>query len=122
MSMTNTTTHKREVRVGSWEPDETFLGGIVRFTGEELGSLTEWPEGHGEHRVKTYTLYRTPDGRYRIHVERWSRWCGEGTKAWLEPTVAAEDIGPEETLPVYETYSEAQARARYPKLFASLGM
>jgi hypothetical protein len=120
--MTNTTTQKLEVKVGWWEPDETFLGEIVRFTGDELGSWTEWPEIQGEYRVKVYTLYRLPDDTYRIHVERWSRWRGEGTRAWLEPTLAAEDIGPEETPPVYEAYDEAYARARYPKLFAASGM
>jgi hypothetical protein len=43
--------------------------------------------------------------------------------AWLAPTVAAEDVDPEEEmLPVYDTYSEEQARASYPMLFAALGM
>lgn len=121
-SMRNATTQKVEIKVGSWWPDESFTGEILRFSGEELGSWTEWPDIQGEHRVKTYTVYRTPDGRYRIHVERWSRWQGEGTRAWLEPTLAAEDIGPEEEIPVYETYSEEEAQRIYPKLFAALGM
>jgi DNA-binding XRE family transcriptional regulator len=64
--MTNATTQKVEVKVGSWWPDETFVGEIVRFSGEELGSWTECPEAHGEYRVKTYTVYRTPAGEYRI--------------------------------------------------------
>ena len=118
--MTNATTQK--VKVGSWWPDETFVGEIVRFSGEELASWTEWPEAQGEFRVKTYTVSRTPVGKYRIRVEWWSRWPGKGTRAWLEPTVAAEDIGPEEELPVYVTYSEEQAQTIYPKLFAALGM
>jgi hypothetical protein len=120
--MANITTEKAEVRVGSWLPDQTFLGEVLRFSAEELGSWTEWPEIQGEHRAKLYTLYRTPDGEYRIHVLRWSRWCGEGSRAWLEPTLAPEDIGPAEEIPVYETYSEEQAQRIYPKLFAALGM
>jgi hypothetical protein len=120
--MTNTTTQKVEVRVGWWEPDETFLGEVLRFTGEELDSWAEWPEIQDEYRVKVYTLYRVPDGGYRIHVLRWSRWRGEGTRAWLKPTLAAEDLGPEEKPPVYETYGEAIAREFYPKLLAALGM
>jgi hypothetical protein len=120
--MTNTTMQKVEVKVGDWWPDETFVGEIVRFTGKEVGTWTVWPDIPGEHWVNTYTLYRTPDGEYRIHAERWSRWDGEGARAWLEPVVAPEDVGPEEKPPIYKTFTEKQARSAYPKLFAALGM
>jgi hypothetical protein len=90
---------KVEVKVGDWWPDDTFVGEIVRFTRQELGTWTEKPQSSGEYKITTYTIYRTPESEYRVYVERISRWVGEGNKAWLQPEIAAEDLRPEESPP-----------------------
>ena len=43
----------------------------VRFRGEKLATHTDGAD--------VFTLYRTPEGLYRIHIDE-----GEGRSAWLE--------------------------------------
>lgn len=108
--------NKVEVRVGHWAPDGTFLGELVRFTGEEVGSYTDYSEARSQDdRGTTYTLYRSPmpggeETGYRVHAERWTRWQGEEPEAWLDPN----DPDP-------APFTEAEARQAYPHLFAAVG-
>ena len=55
---------------------------VVEFSGEELGSLTEYDYDAGKEcltdtRGATETLYRTEDGRLIVHTSDWSRWQSE---------------------------------------------
>jgi hypothetical protein len=108
---------KLEVKVGPYAPDGTFLGQVVRFTGEEVGSYTDFSEAQSsDDRGTTYTLYRCPiadseEAGYRVHVEKWTRRQGEGSEAWLEPN------DPDPT-----PFNEGEARNAHPQLFAALGM
>lgn len=110
-----------EVRVGREAPDGTFLGELVRFTGEEIGSYTDYSLAwSNDDRGMTYTLYRTPDGNYRVHVEHWSRWQGEDSAATLHPFGEKETVWDDEPTR-YRTYSEEEARREWPELFAAIG-
>lgn len=104
---------KIEVKAGRFAPDGTFLGELVRFAGEEVGSFTDYAEGRSlDDRGTTYTLYSTPAGGYRVYVERWTRWQGEESEALLEPN------DPDAATP----FTEAEARQAYPELFAAVGI
>ncbi len=84
--MTEEERGKVEVEVGRWTPDGTFTGETLRFTAEEVGSYTDRSLADSEDdRGITYTLYRTPDARYRVHVKEWTRWQGEDSSAALHP-------------------------------------
>lgn len=50
---------------------------IVRFTGEEVTSHRFLDEPGRDSRGSKETLYRLPDGRYRVETRRWSQWQGE---------------------------------------------
>ncbi len=65
----------------------------VRFTGEKLATYTD-DSG-------IYTLYRTPEGLYRVHIDQ-----GEGEQAWLESGRSGNGL------------TEAQLRRVFPELFA----
>ena len=116
--MTEEQATRVEVQVGAYTADGTFLGEIVRFTGEEAGSWTDYRAStSSDDRGTTYTLYRMPDDRYRIHEFDWSTWQGEGSEAALHPNtgvVTAE--GPE-----YSVYTLDEARKEWRHLFAALG-
>ncbi len=104
---------KVEVEVGPYDEGGTFLGQLVRFTGEEIGSHTDYAEARSsDDRGTTSTLYRTPDGSYRVHVERWTRWQGESSEAHLWPQ---DEDGS------FYAVSEAEAREYHPQLFAAIG-
>ncbi len=108
------TEEKTEVRVGRFAPDGTFLGELVRFTAEEAGFRREL---HGElsnadDRGTDYTLYRTAAGKFRVYVEHWSRWQGEGSFSELEPN------DPDAKTP----YTLAEVRNAFPELLAAAGM
>jgi hypothetical protein len=62
----------------------------VRFPGERVASFSSG--------IATYTLYRTPESLYRVHIE-------EGERAWLESGRDGEGL-PEEF-----------ARRSFPELF-----
>ncbi len=105
-----------EVKVGHWSPDGTFLGELVRFTGEEVGSYTDYAEARDrDDRGATYTLYRRAGspGRYRVHVERWTRWQGEENAAYLWPQ---DEDG------AFYAASEEEAREYHAHLFAAVGI
>ncbi len=55
----------------------------VCFEAEELGSRTEYGQDRDgqltDTRGVTETLYKTPDGRFVVHVKRWSHGQGEPT-------------------------------------------
>ena len=107
---------KVEVKVGGWLADGTFTGTLVRFAGEGLGSYTDHSEASSsDDRGTTYTLYRTLEDpyRYRVYVERWTRWQGEESEAWLWPQ--DEEGG-------YYKATEAEARKYHAHLFAAVGM
>ncbi len=106
--------NKVEVKVGHWSPDGTFLGEVVRFTGEEAGAYTDYAEARSQDdRGTTYTLYRCPADRYRVHVERWSRWQGEEREAYLWPQ---DEEG------AFYAAREEEAREYHAHLFAATGM
>ena len=132
-----------EVKTGAWASDGTFLGEIVRFRGEEIGGHTDLTGEHSSRgdRATTYTLYRCPGG-YRVHIKEYSRQQDQGSRAWLEPTISPDSLvaqeepprtyatytedpdslGDEEgESPVYDAFSEKEARRRYPQLFAASG-
>ncbi len=116
--------NKVEAKVGGWTSDGTFTGEVLRFVAEEVGAYTDYSEASsGDDRGITYTLYRTPDDRYRVYVEEWTRWQGEDSSAALHPFEerGEDDIYGNEPL-VYTTYSEEEARREWPELFAALGM
>ncbi len=104
---------KVEVKAGGWLADGTFTGQLVRFTGEEVGSYTDYAEARSsDDRGSTYTLYRTPDGSYRVHVERWTRWQGESSEAHLWPQ---DEDGS------FYAATEEEAREYHAHLFAAIG-
>ncbi len=117
---------KVEVKVGGWLPDGTFLGHLVRFTGEELGGYTDYRKARSsDDRGTTYTLYRTPGAEpgdpapgYRVHVEKWTRWQGEESEAYLWPLWCLDEDG---SFYAATLYTEAEARSAFPELFAALG-
>jgi len=123
--MEKATGAKIEVSVGAWDSQGTFTGRLVRFSGEEIGGYTEYygRASSSDDRGTEYTLYRTPEGRYRVHVETWSRWEGEGSYAQLLPnSTQQEDAHETDALQYgqpteYRTYSEEEARARFPQVF-----
>ena len=47
--------------------------------------------------------------------------AGEGSEAYLAPTVHPDDTGDEEETPGYDTFPEREARRIYPELFAAAG-
>lgn len=120
-------TNKVEVKVGSWDRDGTFTGEVVRFTGEEVASYTELhgETGSQDDRGTEYQIYKVGDDAYRVHIETWSRWQGEGSYAQLLPNNADEDPyadDPEVRRPIkYGTYTEKEVRAQYPQVFAASG-
>lgn len=69
----------------------------VQFTGEKLGSYTEYgTDRHGritDTRGTTETLYRTEDGQLVVHIDDWSRWEGEPGSETLR-RVREEDLHP----------------------------
>lgn len=79
----------------------------VQFTGEKLGSRTEYGLSDKgsitDSRGVTETLYRTDDGRLIVHVGDWSHWRGEPsvytmhrvTEADLQPGGKFQDLGAE---------------------------
>lgn len=119
---------KIEVEVGQWLPDGTFVGELVRFSGEEVGSYTDFSEARsGDDRGTTYTLYRRgpvegDQARYRVHVERWTRWQGEESEAFLRPVEPVESESVIRGPITYGVYTEEQAREAWGRLFAALGM
>ncbi len=62
----------------------------VRFAGELVGYHAD--------EVASYALYRTPEGRYFVHID-------EGEEAWLETGLG-------------DGLEERQARRLFPELFA----
>lgn len=122
-----------EVKVGPYRADGTFVGEVIRFRGEEIGEWTDFSGATSrDDRGVSYTLYRLPDGNYRVHEFEWSRWQGEESEAHLYPVKRAsggeieeedeEVYGGEARLVEYDAYTEEQARARWPHLFAAMGM
>jgi hypothetical protein len=116
-----------EVQVGKWARNGMFLGHIVRFTGEEIGAYIDYSRASGlDDRGTTHVLYRVVDSVqgdwYRVYVKKWSRWPGEGSEAYLSPTVHPDDTGDDEEKPVYDTFTEESARRLFPELFAAAGM
>jgi hypothetical protein len=107
---------KVEAKVGPYDEGGTFLGQLVRFTGEEVGSYTDYREARSsDDRGTTYTLYRCPGADspgYRVHVERWTRWQGESSEAHLWPQ---DEDGS------FYAATEAEAREYHPQLFAAIG-
>jgi hypothetical protein len=67
----------------------------VRFEGEELATYTG--------RVSVYTLYRTPEGLYRIHID-------EGETAFVESGLYGEGL------------TEGQVRQFWPELWEAAGL
>ncbi len=67
----------------------------VRFEGEELASYTD--------SVSVNTLYRTPEGLYRVHMD-------EGETAFLESGLDGEGL------------TEGQVRALWPELVEAAGL
>jgi hypothetical protein len=67
----------------------------VRFEGEELATYTG--------SVSVYTLYRTPEGLYRIHID-------EGETAFLESGFDGEGL------------TEEQVRRLWPELAEAAGL
>lgn len=128
MSSEQEQANKVEVRVGPYDERGAFLGEVVRFSGEEVGTHVEYlgEVSNRDDRGSDYTLYRCGEDSYRVLVEHWSRWQGEGSAAHLFPNSAEDDPyadDPDYGRPVhYTTYTEAQARAAFPRLFAALGM
>lgn len=117
-----TETSKVELQVGRTTPEGAFLGEIVRFSGEEVGSHTEHERGD---RGTDYALYRCGEG-YRVWLETWSHHRGEENQATLLPNDAspephAADPADQERPIAYSTYTESQARAEWPQLFAVIG-
>jgi hypothetical protein len=108
---------KREVYVGETDERGTFLGRIVRFTGEVIGTWTDHTAAsEGEDRGLTYTLYAVGPDQYRVHIREWTKHAGEIEMAWLEPWE-----GDPEGDVTFGTFTEDEARARHGKLFAVLG-
>lgn len=70
----------------------------VEFTGEKLGSWTEYGAGRDgcitDTRGKTQTLYKTDDGRLIVHVDDWSRWQGEPSTETLHEVTDVVDLQP----------------------------
>jgi hypothetical protein len=123
MTEENAARQAEKVEVGRWAPDGTFTGEELRFTGEEAGSYTDYSEARSsDDRGITYTLYRTPDARYRVHVHEWSRWQGEDSSATLHPFEERGEDGVYGREPLaYATYTEEEARRAWPELFAAVG-
>lgn len=126
--MENAEATKVSVKVGGWDPDGTFTGQVIRFSGEEVGFYRQLHGqfSSGDDRGTDYRLYKTPDGKYRVHIDTWSRWQGEESYAQLLPNNAEEDMfhpdDPEYGHPVkYGTYTEEEARSRHPQIFAAIG-
>jgi len=119
--------NKVKVEVGGYSADGTFLGEVVRFTAEEVGSWTDHSMAtSSDDRGVTYTLYKLPGdpARYRVHEVAWTRWQGEESEALLAPVDEDEDdvtYGPGGALS-YGSYTEDEARLAWPHLFAALGM
>ncbi len=117
--------NKVKVEVGGYSADGAFLGEVVRFTAEEVGSWTDHSMAtSSDDRGVTYTLYRLPDGKFRVHEAAWTRWQGEESEAFLAPVDVDEDdvtYGPGGAL-TYDAYTEDEARQAWPHLFAALGM
>ncbi len=110
---------KIELKVGEWA-GEWFVDEVVRFTGERLGSYPDYETesrryAHGD----AYTLYKCPGG-YRVWVIEWNDH--QPVEARLYPTVHSDSVGDDEVQPVYDVYTEEEARKRHPTLFAALGM
>ncbi len=63
---------------------------LVRFSGELVGYHAD--------EVVSYALYRTPEGRFKVHVD-------QGEEAWLETGLG-------------DGLEEHKARRLFPELFA----
>jgi hypothetical protein len=115
-------TEKVEVEVGGYSVDGTFLGERLRFAAEEVGSWTDFSMARSQDdRGVTYTLYKLPGGKYRVHELSWSRWQGEGSEALLYPVEQDEEAAYGGAF-TYDAYTEDDARQAWPHLFAALGM
>ncbi len=62
---------------------------LVKFSGELVGYHAD--------EVARYALYRTPEGRFKVHID-------EGEEAWLEAGIG-------------DGISERQARRLFPEFF-----
>jgi hypothetical protein len=67
----------------------------VRFPGEVISTYRS--------AVAVYTLFRTPEGLYRVHTD-------DGDQAWLESGCASEGL------------SERKVRALWPELVEAAGL
>jgi hypothetical protein len=67
----------------------------VRFEGEEIATYAD--------SLAVYTLYRTPEGRYRIYVD-------EGETAFLESGLDGDGL------------TESEVRQLWPELMAEAGL
>jgi hypothetical protein len=120
------TAEKVEVKVGSWDGQGYFTGQVYRFTGEEVASYTELHGqfSSGDDRGTDTKVFKVDEDSYRVYIETWSRWQGEGSHARLLPNSAEDpyDDDPEYGRPIkYGTYTEAEVRERYPEVFAASG-
>lgn len=61
----------------------------VAFRGEKLGQYRR-RYGDRDDRGCHYTLYRTEDGRYIVHIYDWSRWQGESDTYALREVTESE--------------------------------
>ncbi len=124
---------KIEVKVGSYDERGEFLGEIIRFTGEEVGWYQDLTGSTStDDRGTDYTLYRLPNGNYRVMVENWSQWQSEGSSVSLYLNSAeydpyeAPDYDPCDSeygqVIQYTSYSEEEARKLYSQIFAASGM
>jgi|SRR5918911_2378033 hypothetical protein len=125
---------EEEVKVGSWDWEGTFTGQVIRFAGEFVGDYRELTGQTSSRfdRGTAYTLYKCGEDSYRVYVEKWSRWQGEQSYARLLPDAfdaqhyVDEPEDPQSSAPppartrYQETYTEAQARASFPQLFAAI--
>jgi hypothetical protein len=66
----------------------------VRFTGEKLATHVEGAD--------VYTLYRTPEGLYRVHIDD-----GEREQAWLESGRSGEGLTEAQLLRVFPEFEAA---------------
>lgn len=114
---------KVEVRVGGYTARGEFLGEVVRFAGESLGTWTDFTAAtSNDDRGVDYTLFRCEQDAYRLHIFEWSRWQGEESEARLLPIRHGEPAEGGESANTYSTLSEEQARQRWGRIFAALGM
>ncbi len=109
-----------------------FVGEVVRFRGELLGSYTadtSVDDSRLKRKDTTYALYRCPGGyrigrsevHYRRRRER-SRWTTTEAYTSLLPKAAEEGADENGQAPGYGLYAEEEARREFPNLFSATGM